>query len=116
MTILRRVRWLPLTVRVPLLVVGLMLVLGAIASERVLSRLRVGDQRDREQADPRPKQRKARSDQRRCGCQRPDRVMPPARGHLDDARAGLRWPDQRPEGHGACQPHAACLQDGDPVH
>ena len=39
MRILRRVRWLPLTVRVPLLVVGLMLVLGAIASERVLSKL-----------------------------------------------------------------------------
>ena len=39
MRVLRRVRWLPLTVRVPLLVVGLMLVLGAIASERVLSRL-----------------------------------------------------------------------------
>ena len=36
---LRRVRWLPLTVRVPLLVVVLMLVLGAIASERVLSKL-----------------------------------------------------------------------------
>ena len=31
MRVLRRVRWLPLTVRVPLLVVGLMLVLGAIA-------------------------------------------------------------------------------------
>ena len=39
MKILRRVRWLPLTVRVPLLVVGLMVVLGAIASERVLSKL-----------------------------------------------------------------------------
>ena len=42
--------------------------------------------------------------------------MPPARGHLYDARADLRWPDQRPEGHGACQPHAAGLQDGDQVH
>ena len=39
MRVLRKVRWLPLTVRVPLLVVGLMLVLGAIASERVLSKL-----------------------------------------------------------------------------
>ena len=39
MKILRRVRWLPLTLRVPLLVVGLMVVLGAIASERVLSKL-----------------------------------------------------------------------------
>ncbi|HET9068507.1 MAG TPA: HAMP domain-containing sensor histidine kinase [Amaricoccus sp.] len=39
MKVLRRVLWRPLTVRVPLLVVGLMVVLGAIASERVLSRL-----------------------------------------------------------------------------
>jgi signal transduction histidine kinase len=38
MTTLKRIQWLPLTVRVPLLVVGLMVVLGAIASERVLSR------------------------------------------------------------------------------
>lgn len=39
MRMLRRVHWLPLTVRVPVLVVGLMVILGTIASERVLSRL-----------------------------------------------------------------------------
>ena len=36
---MRRMNWLPLTARVPLLVAGLMILLGAIASERVLSRL-----------------------------------------------------------------------------